>query len=355
MAYAPQAVFQPGITQAGAAQLGQGLENFAGDMGRLAKQKKAADALYQAVQPDAGDDGTQAANPIMPKAKWDLMGAQDKVAAMGAYVKNTALQSAMAEQQFRQAEAQKAMAQAQAEGGDARLLQALDQQVNSAPTDSLTGEPMTNDPQTVAVASALTPIQRAVIHAGAGMGPNQKGSAAAIYRALLPQIMGQGNEGDPKFTTDTSVPGYTLTGLKGSKQWQALPTGSPKVTMVDDGNGGQVPILQGPKGTVTQIKPGEGAVTSQDQFKELSALHREYVKNAGLATTMNNSDAAKMWQAQADETAQKMTDLSKPRQPAGGQGAAAKTDSTVTTKAQFDALPSGTVYTGKDGKQYRKP
>lgn len=27
----------------------------------------------------------------------------------------------------------------------------------------------------------------------------------------------------------------------------------------------------------------------------------------------------------------------------------------VSTKAQFDALPSGTVYTGKDGKQYRKP
>lgn len=28
---------------------------------------------------------------------------------------------------------------------------------------------------------------------------------------------------------------------------------------------------------------------------------------------------------------------------------------TVTTREQFDALPSGTVYTGKDGKQYRKP
>lgn len=27
----------------------------------------------------------------------------------------------------------------------------------------------------------------------------------------------------------------------------------------------------------------------------------------------------------------------------------------VATKAQYDALPSGTVYTGKDGKQYRKP
>lgn len=28
---------------------------------------------------------------------------------------------------------------------------------------------------------------------------------------------------------------------------------------------------------------------------------------------------------------------------------------TVTTKAQFDALPKGAIYTGKDGKQYRKP
>jgi len=28
---------------------------------------------------------------------------------------------------------------------------------------------------------------------------------------------------------------------------------------------------------------------------------------------------------------------------------------TVTTKAQYDALPSGTIYTGKDGKLYRKP
>lgn len=28
---------------------------------------------------------------------------------------------------------------------------------------------------------------------------------------------------------------------------------------------------------------------------------------------------------------------------------------TVTTKAEFDALPSGAIYTGKDGRKYRKP
>ena len=33
----------------------------------------------------------------------------------------------------------------------------------------------------------------------------------------------------------------------------------------------------------------------------------------------------------------------------------AATSGAVTTKAQFDALPKGSFYTGKDGKQYRKP
>jgi hypothetical protein len=28
---------------------------------------------------------------------------------------------------------------------------------------------------------------------------------------------------------------------------------------------------------------------------------------------------------------------------------------TVTTKEDFDRLPSGAVYTGKDGRKYRKP
>lgn len=40
-------------------------------------------------------------------------------------------------------------------------------------------------------------------------------------------------------------------------------------------------------------------------------------------------------------------DIVKKRGLGGGQQ--------ITTKAQYDALPSGTVYTGKDGKQYRKP
>lgn len=37
------------------------------------------------------------------------------------------------------------------------------------------------------------------------------------------------------------------------------------------------------------------------------------------------------------------------------RGLGQKSSHTVSTKAEFDALPSGTVYTGKDGKQYRKP
>lgn len=40
--------------------------------------------------------------------------------------------------------------------------------------------------------------------------------------------------------------------------------------------------------------------------------------------------------------------------PAGG-APPAQTSPTVTTRDQFDALPSGTVYIGKDGKKYRKP
>lgn len=35
--------------------------------------------------------------------------------------------------------------------------------------------------------------------------------------------------------------------------------------------------------------------------------------------------------------------------------AQSKTQNTITTKEQYDALPSGTIYVGKDGKKYRKP
>jgi hypothetical protein len=35
--------------------------------------------------------------------------------------------------------------------------------------------------------------------------------------------------------------------------------------------------------------------------------------------------------------------------------AATSTDSPVTTRQQFDALPSGAIYTGRNGKRFRKP
>lgn len=114
--YAPQAVFTPGITQPGMQNLEQGIAAFGQGFRQLSKQKKAADALYAALAPEPGQDGSQAANPIMPKEKWDLLGAQDKIAAVGGYVKKTALDSAVQEMKLRNLAIQDAISRQAAKG-----------------------------------------------------------------------------------------------------------------------------------------------------------------------------------------------------------------------------------------------
>jgi hypothetical protein len=75
----------------------------------------------------------------------------------------------------------------------------------------------------------------------------------------------------------------------------------------------------------------------QDAQDTLDAAQAEYELYGGKPAGGVNPDG----------TAKAKNDFSTPASQRGGK--------TITTKGQFDALPAGTIYTGKDGKQYRKP
>jgi hypothetical protein len=76
-----------------------------------------------------------------------------------------------------------------------------------------------------------------------------------------------------------------------------------------------------------------GAMTLEEAFKT--------VQTDPLAATMSED--------------QKWALAQQRYQRANGMSAGVGTAPVVTTKDQFDKLPSGTIYTGKDGMQYRKP
>lgn len=184
--YAPQAIFTPErSTQPGVEQFGQGLQSFGGDFGRLAKQQKAAKALYDAVTPAAGDDDSQQPNPIMPKAKFDLLGAQDQIAAVGGYVKKTALQSAMQEQKLNQMRIQQAVSDQSAEA----QVPAFIKQFSATPPSQDQMSAIINGagPQSVSAAAAPTTMENIM-----GVPPLAPGAAAQppplTYEQRLAQV-----------------------------------------------------------------------------------------------------------------------------------------------------------------------
>jgi hypothetical protein len=248
MPYNPQISYDTTSIANGISQAGQAWANVLPMIGQnfaqQRKEAKAADALRDAMKgPDDPETG-QPSNPNpfgLSDDAWHSLSWRDKSARAQGYMKATALQSAMQEQQLKQAEINRYNTQAAAEGGDARLLQALDQQVN-VPLDPLTGTPATDDPNAAKLAGSLTPIQRAVIHAGAQMGPTQRGSAAAIYRQILPQIMGGDDNGGGVNFTEDPVTGQRFathgkilesSGLNPSKLTGAVNTQAQPVTAPD--------------------------------------------------------------------------------------------------------------------------
>ena len=120
----------------------------------------------------------------------------------------------------------------------------------------------------------------------------------------------------------------------------------PTVTVQEKVNG--VPVKRNLTSSEFEVwkteNPDKATAGFQAKLKELRAAQAAGKKVIDLEQLMRGSvDLSPWWGGKPIE------DGIKYLESLLGGGAA------VSTQAQFDALPSGTVYTGKDGKQYRKP
>ena len=96
MAYAPMTQMSPELMTHGWDAANANLKGAVMDLAQTRKNAKAADALYNAMTPAAGADGSTPAHPVMGKDQWQAMGWNDKAATMQGYVQSAALKNAIA-------------------------------------------------------------------------------------------------------------------------------------------------------------------------------------------------------------------------------------------------------------------
>ena len=97
------------------------------------------------------------------------------------------------------------------------------------------------------------------------------------------EVVNENGGADPQFVANTTlVPGQALTGMRGSKQWQALPTGQMGVQLLDDGNGNQIPVVMGPRGNPQQLRAPTAKSVPESYHKAMDEL------GTALAETQSN-------------------------------------------------------------------
>jgi hypothetical protein len=92
--------FEPGLISAIGENfnrpIGAALQQGIVDWKQQKKEDAAAKALYNAVAPAPGADGSAAAHPIMPPEQFNALSARDRIGAVSGYVQSAALKNAMA-------------------------------------------------------------------------------------------------------------------------------------------------------------------------------------------------------------------------------------------------------------------
>lgn len=139
------------------------------DEGKKVKQAdKVARAMYDFMAPEAGADGSVAANPLGPKDQWDTLSSQDRIARATAFAQAESLKRAMADQQMQEGErkfrteairrslsADDALAQAMRETGQMNPAEAIQLGQGPIPLPAVEPSPdrfqraMANNPQAV--------------------------------------------------------------------------------------------------------------------------------------------------------------------------------------------------------------
>jgi hypothetical protein len=270
----------------GGALLAQYLMSLSDRENRINMAGKSADFARKAM----GDQAPMLTG--VTDEEWQNLGSRDKAAAMQGWQQQQTLAQMMAKTK---------MEQGQTDANDfySKIGGSLSDQINSAPMDPLTEQPMTEDPNTAALVSRLSPEQQAVIRAIGKAGPGNRG-AGAVMAPLVKSILGQGVNPTPslEFQEDPvsgarfAAYGHTLQ-PSGVNPAKARPT----TEMVDDGSGGQVPVLVNPKtGAGTALRTG--GVTPQDQFKSASAMNLAKMQKALTMIATPGLDTNTLSQAQ---------------------------------------------------------
>ena len=100
MAFAPMTQFDPGlIARIGdnfSRPIGAALQQGIVDWKQQKKEDAAAKALYNAVAPQPGEDGSTPAHPIMPAEQFNSLSARDRIGAVSGFVQSAALKNAIA-------------------------------------------------------------------------------------------------------------------------------------------------------------------------------------------------------------------------------------------------------------------
>ena len=305
----------------------EGYEKFVEGQKQITNLGKAADYFRAAM----GDDAPSKTG--ITDEEWENMGHKDRASAMQGFLSEQTAQEGSARSQAYSSMAQtRADAQKEQEneaGGLARWAQTMNKLVNP-PMDEATGEPMTSD---ASVMQRFTPEQRAGFQSLADMGQSNPRLAAPMIKSLFQQFAqpgGMGANGQPD-----NAPGEIELGPN------------------------KAPVFYSKKGGQFQVDPAYKASTTADA----KAANTPAEEEPGEGPTMSKDGKfywdthLKSWKplSAGGVAGQVQALFGGGAQPAAAPEAKPAELPKISTKADYTKLPSGAIYIGKDGKQYRKP
>jgi hypothetical protein len=312
-----------------------GLEQMVDQNKRISAGGKAADAFREFA---GGDD--EAALGVHDSA-WKNMSATDKMGVVQGYMQNQQSQMDASKMQEFAAQAQQRIQAANDDTTAYKLLNEFSQARGSDPQGPIAPQFLDDDGKLNDQGAYMMALSKVGKDPNAGLNARSIGTFQKLAEGpgggmdTKPKVsmLDVGNPTDPDYHRIPWIsqgkvgqidPAYTL----GIKQNNAE-------DLIDD---------------KAAMAPEKGAVTPEDQFNDLGAQIKSL---RGIPATMRTPDE----NDQLANLLQKQQRLVTKSATAAAPAAEAPPGSLprVGTKKDFDALPKGAKYIGKDGRQYQKP
>lgn len=230
----------------------------------------------------------------------------------------------------------------------------------------LANTPIGEAEQAVAQALKFQALRQYQNDIAAGMAPDKALAKSAVQMFANPK---QSNLGQAASFIRSTTPSAPKLIDVGGMLYRQNPDGS--VTALTTGrparryNVGGVLYEQGPDGKMTAITPPKLPPGEKLSEADKALLGADVADLKATEKKVESTDEHGFGlfhplggnKSEMDALRKKAQDLRQKIQVQYGHGTRSATGNSeqITTKAQYDALPSGTVYVGKGGKRYRKP